>query len=1146
VNYTLMALLGAKDIGLRATMMRASHDVDHFGKRVDSTNKGISKFGAGLKAAFLGLAVAAGAFFLHGIGQAVQFEAAMRNVNSISGLSEQSLAGLSSQVLQLSTVMPQSAQTLAQGLYDIASSGFQGAQGMEILSVSAKAASAGLTTTDVSARAIVASLNAYGLSAREAGDVSDILFQTVNLGVVSFEELASELGDVVGGAAAAGVALDEVGAAVAAMTLSGLSAAESTTSLNRLIQALIDPSDALGAAFTNLGHESGKAALDTLGLHGTMEQLRMATGGNIETLLQLFPEIRAARGAFALMAADGQNYANTFAGIADEQNRAGATQRAFNEQMKSLDNQWKLFLNNVNAAAIKLGTALIPALKSGLSQVREFGRGLGDFMQSLATAAGPMIRSVVQAFQQLARLAGQVYDAIQPVAAVLAGAFAGAAILGLRGLAEALAAVAGVLADHPALIQAVAFALGAVLLSKLLTTAAAAAKFAVQFRTLLIMEQLGPILANLGGRPQAFGSAVYAVFSMGNLKNLQGFRTAFAGLGTAMARMAPAAAIAGIFGIIATIERAKSAAQEMRDELEAGIDTSSVENYSRTLGSFIGETTTQIAALEPQIEGAGNRIQRFGESLRGAATLGLVDFGDEALEARESINQLDEALAEAETNLSVMEHDLATVGNALGLTREEVSAFFDELEYDPAAGEQFDVMTTQIRELIAAASGGSQAHEQLTEGFGTVADITSSATDRLDAFKQSLDALIGTMLGAFDAETAYAQSITDLTTALTDNGVTLDAWTESGRANRDALSGAVQAAVDYASEVATSTGSLRQGADALGLYRQQLIDTMVQQGFSRGEAEEYIATLGLTPENLETVIELAGQGEATEALGQVFDAITALDLEVANPRVELDDLPFMHDAAAVGEFLVQVGMAAPEARVLLNDAQFVPTAAQVSAWSQAYDDSTPRAIALLNIIDPMNRFGTLSAAAAGWDAQAPAATANLHDNATSALVNINAGLDRINGRTVTSYVHVVATGPAAASIASGKRYRMGGAWQAQTGLSWEAGVLKSPTIFAGERETGGEAFIPRLGNTARSLSILQQAASWYGANVVPQNRPVMGVSGGTSYTFAPVVSVTVRAEAGVDRDRLAKVLTKAVDGALDAKMDQLRKEVRAR
>jgi len=138
-----------------------------------------------------------------GVGTAVvkmasDFDTSMRNVNSITKLSEQELGKLSKQVVDLSKKFPQSAETLAEGLYDISSSGFQGAQGMKVLEASAMAASAGLTDTSTAAKGITAVLNAFRMSADEANDVADTMFATVDKGVITFEELSSQIGEVAG------------------------------------------------------------------------------------------------------------------------------------------------------------------------------------------------------------------------------------------------------------------------------------------------------------------------------------------------------------------------------------------------------------------------------------------------------------------------------------------------------------------------------------------------------------------------------------------------------------------------------------------------------------------------------------------------------------------------------------------------------------------------------------------------------------------------------------------------------------------------------------------------------------------------------------------------------------------------------------
>lgn len=106
-------------------------------------------------------------------------------------------------------------------------------------------------------------------------------------------------------------------------------------------------------------------------------------------------------------------------------------------------------------------------------------------------------------------------------------------------------------------------------------------------------------------------------------------------------------------------------------------------------------------------------------------------------------------------------------------------------------------------------------------------------------------------------------------------------------------------------------------------------------------------------------------------------------------------------------------------------------------------------------------------------------------------------LDQLNGRTAVMQIRATTInmggtniGPAPRSSSS--RRRPGA--QAAGGIMERAaaGGLLQPEIAPpgtryqwAEPQTGGEAFLPRLGNRARGRAILEHAAEWYGMRVVP-------------------------------------------------------------
>jgi TP901 family phage tail tape measure protein len=97
----------------------------------------------------------------------------MRNVNSIAGCLERQFRKLSAEVKGLAGQTAQSPKVLAQGLYQLVSSGFKAGESVKILRAAAIAASAGLTDTETSVTALAGVLNAYHLPASKATEVSD-------------------------------------------------------------------------------------------------------------------------------------------------------------------------------------------------------------------------------------------------------------------------------------------------------------------------------------------------------------------------------------------------------------------------------------------------------------------------------------------------------------------------------------------------------------------------------------------------------------------------------------------------------------------------------------------------------------------------------------------------------------------------------------------------------------------------------------------------------------------------------------------------------------------------------------------------------------------------------------------------------------
>lgn len=280
--------------------------------------------------------------------EVIGFDKAMRNVNSIARLKGPQYRELAKSINLLGGKTAQAPTSLANGLYDLVSSGFDANESLTILNASSVAATAGLTDTGTATKAVAAVLNAYHRPASDAAQVSDDLFQTVNRGVLSFGDLAQNIGDVLPFASSLHVGLKQVGAATATMTKAGVSAPETMTRIKGVMAALIKPTDELKGAYKELGVSSGSDLVRKFGsLQGGLQAVTRSVGGNKEAISKLFPDIRGLGGVLLLTGKNAKSAGEDLGGMA---NSSGQAQRTFNEQSKSISFQFDKLKSTISSA----------------------------------------------------------------------------------------------------------------------------------------------------------------------------------------------------------------------------------------------------------------------------------------------------------------------------------------------------------------------------------------------------------------------------------------------------------------------------------------------------------------------------------------------------------------------------------------------------------------------------------------------------------------------------------------------------------------------------------------------------------------------------------------------------------------------------
>jgi len=273
------------------------------------------------------------------ISQFAAFEKEMANVSTLVDTNVVSMKALQKELLALPASLG-SATELTKGLYQALSAGVDAAKAVEFVGIAAKAAKAGLSDTFTAVDAGTTILNAFGMATKDATFVYDLMFKTVKEGKTTFSELASAVGKISPIASAAGVSVTEMHAALATLTKGGFKTTEASARLATALGTIIKPSAEAQKLTQKLGLEFNATALRTKGLHGFLQEVAKATGGNVEQMALLFGGMESLSVMLALAGKQSEEFTRILGGMGTV---AGEVQEAFDKQKVTLTEVWETF-----------------------------------------------------------------------------------------------------------------------------------------------------------------------------------------------------------------------------------------------------------------------------------------------------------------------------------------------------------------------------------------------------------------------------------------------------------------------------------------------------------------------------------------------------------------------------------------------------------------------------------------------------------------------------------------------------------------------------------------------------------------------------------------------------------------------------------
>lgn len=419
-----------------AATLSALNNVKSFSTSLQSATQPISDVTVGALKLEAGLLAAGLAMTVFAVKVAGDFDSSFRQISTIIDASDDDLAGFKAAILDYSRSSTQPLEQITAALGSAIGSGVDWADSLALIGAAERLAVATRSDLEGTTKVLVSTLNSYGMSIEEAGGLSDLFFQIIDDGDISMTDLANSFAKVAPVAKISGVSLQEVGAAIATLTASGIKPAESIEYLRGAISNIISPSGQAKDLAAELGIEFNAAGLKADGLSGLLEKVRIATGGSADKMKILFGDIGGFTAAATLAGPQADKFKETLESMG---NVAGATDAAFAKMAGTIGASQQTVVNAFNAMLISIGTPMLD----------EFG-GIAQAIAGIFDALGVSVKDggLKDLVDYIEGLFGDLQTTLETVAKNLPAALASADFSGFKGGIDAVIGALASLFDN--------------------------------------------------------------------------------------------------------------------------------------------------------------------------------------------------------------------------------------------------------------------------------------------------------------------------------------------------------------------------------------------------------------------------------------------------------------------------------------------------------------------------------------------------------------------------------------------------------------------------------------------------------------------------------------------------------------------------
>lgn len=334
----------------------ALQNVGKFAGSVQSATQPVADMTAAAVKLEAGIIATGVAVVALGIKMAGDFDTAFRQISTLFEASDEDLAGFKEAILSYASTSSMAMKDITEAISAAVGSGVEWSDSLALIATAEKLAVATRADLKGTTEVLVSTMNAYGIQTKDASRVSDLFFQIIADGKIEMNDLSQSLARITPISAAAGVSLDEMGAAIAVLTAGGMQPSTAIDALKSALSNIIKPSSEASKLATELGIEFNAAALKSKGLAGVLDDVARATGGNTDKMAILFGDVTGLAAVLSLTGPQAEAFAKSIESMGDS---AGAVDAAFQKMTDSVDESTAKITSAMTALLIRIGAPLL-------------------------------------------------------------------------------------------------------------------------------------------------------------------------------------------------------------------------------------------------------------------------------------------------------------------------------------------------------------------------------------------------------------------------------------------------------------------------------------------------------------------------------------------------------------------------------------------------------------------------------------------------------------------------------------------------------------------------------------------------------------------------------------------------------------------